>query len=311
MKEQPHTGLLNREEAIRLADEIYKSQLDVLADMVNYGSNLIPRAYVSSAQGDTEAVVIGVLLKQIVAMLDATEVLLRHGIAYAALLQARAAFEASLCIDWILGSDSQNRARHYLVANLRQERQWAKRCVLGTPEHGNYKARFQTLAPNQNLSSPDIETDAKKHLAEVNRLLEQKEFKSIDAAFEQCRIASRRKNYEPDWYTPLGKTSIRQIAQEVARVPEYEIFYSRGSDVTHSALYKDHIQFIRGKVRLKKIRHLSDAHDLLFSALGIAIHTFQRIIDTYRSGEAHAFSKKYVEDWRDSYLSVRYVQYSH
>ena len=308
IKEQPHKELLNREESVRLADKIYRSQLDVLADMVNYGSNLITRALISSAKGHTEAVVIGVLLKQVIAMLDATEVLLRNGIAYASLLQARAAFEASLYIDWILSSDSQNKARHYLVANLRQERQWAKRGILGTPEHRDYEARFQTLGRNKTVSSPDIETDAKKHLTEVNRLLEHEDFKSIDAAFEQ--IASRRKNYEPDWYAPLKKTSIRQIAKEVERVPEYEIFYSRGSDVTHSGLYKDHIKFIRGRLHLRNIRHLADAHDLLTSIMGIAVHTFQRIIETYRSGEEIAFSKKYTEDWRDSFLSVKYVQYS-
>jgi hypothetical protein len=308
IQDQPHTGILNRDEAVRLADEIYRAQLDALAEMVNYGSNLVVRAYISSAKGTTEIVVIGVLFKHVIAMLDATEVLLRKGIAYAALLQARAAFEASLYIDWILSSDSQNKARHYLVANLRLERQWAKRGIIGTPENKNYEERFQTLGRNQAVISPDIESDAKKHLAEVNRLLEQEDFKSIDAAFE--RIASRRKNYEPNWYTPLGKTSIRQIAQEVGRVPEYEIYYTRGSDVTHSGLYKDHIKFMPGNARLKNIRHLSDAHDLLTDIMGIAVHTFQRIIETYRSGEETAFSKKYTEDWRDSFLSVKYVQYS-
>ena len=65
-----------------------------------------------------------------------------------------------------------------------------------------------------------------------------------------------------------------------------------------------------GRLHLRNIRHLADAHDLLTSIMGIAVHTFQRIIETYRSGEEIAFSKKYTEDWRDSFLSVKYVQYS-
>src|SRR5215813_347370 len=125
----------------------------------------------------------------------------------------------------------------------------------GTPEKRDFDARFQSLGPNLTASVPNIETDAKNHLAEVNRLLEQAEFKTIDAAFEQHRRASRRK-HEPAWYALLGKQSIRQIAEAVGRVPEYEIFYSRGSDVTHSGLYKDHIKFVRGGFRLKLIRHL-------------------------------------------------------
>jgi hypothetical protein len=309
MHEQPHKGLLNREEAIRHAIQVYGPQLDVLADMVNYGSNLVPRAYHSSAKGAAEAVVIGVLLKQIVAMLDAVEVLVRQGISYAGLLQARAAFEASLYVDWILSADAENRANHYLVANLRGERKWAKRAMPGTPEKKDFDARFQPLGSNLSVTSPDIETDAKNHLAEVDRLLGQPHFNRIDVAFEQHRRASRRK-HEPTWHALLGKQSIRQIAEEVGRAPEYEIFYSRGSDVTHAGLYKDHIKFVRGGFRLKPIRHLSDSHGLLLSVMGLAIRTFRRVIHTYRSGEAPAFCKKYAEDWRHAFVSVQRVQYN-
>jgi hypothetical protein len=140
-------------------------------------------------------------------------------------------------------------------------------------------------------------------------LLGQADFKSIDVAFEQHRRASRRK-HEPAWYALLGKQSIRQIAAEVRRVPEYEIFYSRGLDVTHAGLYKDHIKFVRGGFCLKPIQHLSDSHELLLSVMGLAIHTFQRVIHTYRSGETLAFSKKYAEDWRHAFVSVKQVQYN-
>jgi hypothetical protein len=309
MPEQPYKALLNREEAIRNASEIYGAQLDVLVDMVNYGSNLIPRAFHSSAKGVTEVVVIGVLLKQIVAMLDAVAVLARQGISNAALLQARAAFEASLYVDWILSTDPDNRAKHYLVANLRGERQWAKQAIPGTTEHQDFVARFQSLSPDLPASLSNLETDAKNHLAEVNSLLARADFKTIDAAFEQRRKKSRKK-YDPDWYKVLGKQSLRQIAEaeEVGRMPEYEIFYSRGSEVTHSGLYKDHIKFVHGGFHFKLIRHLSDSYDLLFFSMGIAIHTFGRIINTYRSGEAPALSKKYVEDWRHAYLSMPHVQ---
>jgi Family of unknown function (DUF5677) len=249
--------------------------------------------------------VIGVLLKQVVAMLDAVEVLARQGISYAALLQARAAFEASLYIDWILSADAENRAKHYVVANLREERQWAKRAIPGTTEQGDFAARFRSLNPILPACLSALESDAKNHLAEVNNLLERADFKAIDTAFEQCR---KQKKYDPDWYVVLGKQSIRQIAEEVKRVPEYEIFYSRGSDVTHSGLYKDHIKFVRGGFHFKQIRHLSDSHDLLSCSIQIAMLTFMRIIDTYRSGEAPALSKKYIEDWRHAYLSMKHVQ---
>ena len=144
-----------------------------------------------------------------------------------------------------------------MVANLREERQWAKRAMRGTTEQGDFVARFQSLSTNLPASLADLETDAKNHLAEVNSLLGRTDFKTIDAAFEQWRKTSRKK-YDPEWYKVLGKRSLRQITEEVGRVPDYEIFYSRGSDVTHSGLYKDHIKFVREGFRFKLIRHVSD-----------------------------------------------------
>jgi len=140
-------------------------------------------------------------------------------------------------------------------------------------------------------------------------LLGRTDFKTIDAAFEQWRKTSRKK-YDPEWYKVLGKRSLRQITEEVGRVPDYEIFYSRGSDVTHSGLYKDHIKFVRGGFHFKLIRHVSDSHDLMSCIMGIAIHTFGRVISTYRPGEELALSKKYVENWRQAYLSITHVQSS-
>src|SRR5690349_613502 len=111
-REQPH-ALLDREAAIRDVARALGKHLELLRDMTNYGSNLVVRAYHSSPMGMSDLVVCGVLLKQVVAMLDSVEVLLSAGTAHGAHLPARAAFEASAYLEWILVSDSDRKARCY------------------------------------------------------------------------------------------------------------------------------------------------------------------------------------------------------
>jgi hypothetical protein len=110
MQEVAHSAILNRGEATNVVEEHFSSQTALLRDLANYGSNLIIRAFDSSPKKMAEVVICGVLLKQVVAMVDAVEVLLSAGCGHAAYLPARAAFEASVYSDWMLFSDGERKA---------------------------------------------------------------------------------------------------------------------------------------------------------------------------------------------------------
>jgi len=103
--EDPHKGLLDDEGATAIASEQLKPWTNLLRDLANYGSNLIPRAYSSSGKELGDAVVIGILFRQVVAMIDAIEILLCRSAVHAASLQLRAMFEASVYLEWMLAVD--------------------------------------------------------------------------------------------------------------------------------------------------------------------------------------------------------------
>lgn len=67
--EDPHKGILNDENATALASKQLKPWTNLLRDLANYGSHLIPRAFSSSGKTLGDAVVIGTLLRQLVAIL--------------------------------------------------------------------------------------------------------------------------------------------------------------------------------------------------------------------------------------------------
>ena len=121
----------NKEEARR----IFSKKIEVIVDLVNYGSNLVVRAYDSSKRKLEDAIVIGVLLKQVISMVDAAEILASQGAPNPAYLQARSAFEASLYIDWILLNESEKKAAYYYVSNLRNIKLWTLRYLPGTQEN--------------------------------------------------------------------------------------------------------------------------------------------------------------------------------
>ncbi|MDO9244304.1 MAG: DUF5677 domain-containing protein, partial [Rhodocyclaceae bacterium] len=236
----------------------------------------------------------------------AVEVLLASGCGHAAFLPARTAFEASIYMDWILAGDSERRATRYIVGNYRDERLWAARAIPGTTEEAAFTQIAKTLGLDIHANRPTLASDATAHLAEVNRILTQPELQAIDQEFTRAKKNRKR---DPEWYELDGLTSIRHVAGKVGRLAEYEFFYSKGSQVTHTGSYKDHICFDDGQVRFKPIRHLADINMLLNFIVSLCIGTYMKVLKQYRSGELAAFSNKYLEDWRDPFQNVVSVKY--
>jgi len=298
--------LLNREEAKKNVEEHFKDQNKLLSDLTEYGSNLILRAIDSSKRELHDIIICGVLLKQVVSMLSAVQSLIEAGLIHAAFLPARAAFEASIYSDWIMFSDSKRKALCYIVSDLRNQRLWSLRSIKGTPE----EVIFDPIPKSIGLdihNEPNLSIDAKRALLEINKILGLPDFKEIDEEFEQRK--GKRKN-DLQWYELVGAQSIRQIANAVGRIAEYETFYAKGSKISHSASFKDHIRFGKDIVTFKTIHHL-EGIDMVFSFIfGVAFQSFQNILRHYRPDELPRFSDKYVKEWRKPYRSIKSVEYT-
>jgi len=308
MPEKSLSSILDRDQARKHAIDHFAEQVALIRDMTDYGSNLMIRAFNSSKRALPDVVVCGVLLKQIVAMLDAISILVEEGMVHAAFLPARAAFEASIYLEWILFSDSDRKAKCYIVSNYRDERRWAMRAIRGTPEENAFEPIAKSVGLDIHARNPTLAADAQKHLEEVNRILDQPGFRAIDQEFNMLRKGKRKLDVE--WYELAGAKSIRKIAVAVDRLAEYELFYSKGSQISHSASYKDHIRLVNGKVHFKPIRSLQDINVLINCIGCIAIRTFQNTLRYYRPDELPTFSKKYARDWRTPFLTVKSVKYN-
>lgn len=305
--EKPHTTILDREQSLKHASEHFSDEIALLRDFTNYGSNLVIRAYNSSGKGLSDAISCGVLLKQVVAMIDAATILLEAGTAHAAFLPARAAFEASVYLDWVLFSDSERKSKCYYVANLRDERLWALRSMKGTLEAKAFDSISKRLGLDIHTKRPNLAQQAKAQLDEVNRILAQPELQPIDLKFDQVR--GKRKT-DPEWYELNGAKSIRQISEKIDRLAEYEFFYSRGSQIAHSGTYKDHIRLRNRQLHFKNLRHLEGIGQLLNFLIAAGLSTYDHVLRYYRPEELTAFRTKYINDWRKPFLSIKGVRYN-
>ena len=230
--------------------ERFGPQLNLLTELVNYTSNLIPRAFLSSKKDLRDVVVCYILLKQFAVMVDAVDTLARAGAITAAYLPARAAFEASIYIEWILVSEGAKKATYYYVGHVRAERLWGRRAAKAYPECALFVEDMKQLGEDLYTHRADFDAEGRKIISDADSVLAQPRFSEANSAFDAW-LASRNKSrhkssHEPEWYKVLGKPSLRSIAKELMRLPDYLIYYGKGSRVMHSFSTKDHVEFQKG-----------------------------------------------------------------
>jgi hypothetical protein len=297
--EDPHKGLLDDEAATAFVSEQLNTWTALLRDLANYGSNLIPRAFNSSGKTLGDAVVIGILLRQVVGMIDAIEILLCRSAVHASALQLRAMFEAAAYLDWMLTGDLERKASYYYVHNLLRLRRWAMRVQPGTAESASFKAIFDSagLPLDQTLGD-----EGKRQSEEIDRVLSQDRFAAIRRDFLDWKKRNKR---QPAWYSPLGVSDLRSMAKAVEKEPLYEIVYGSGSEVMHASNYGQHVSFNANKITFRSIRHPKEFSFVVRMTVIFAITVFRRVLAEYREGELqHRFGSKYVEKWQRAFMSI-------
>jgi len=301
MREPELIRIINRLESEVNANVTYSKHIELLIDLVNYGSNLIARAFDSSKHDIDDVMIITVLLKHIVQMLDGVQVLLSSGNAHAAALQTRSAFEAYLYMLWIMKGDSKRKARFYYVFEIRKQRKWALRATPNTEERENFLKLYKEFDFAQAVNWDKLAEIAKANLAIVDSILSQPTLKPINDMIEKTKYL--------DWYKALGMQSIKQIAKEVDEEPIYDLFYTKFSDVMHASSYRDQIRVKSGSIELEPIRTLNDAQTVILLCCHIAIHGYRVILERYHLGELPNFKQKYIVDWRASVLNIPSINY--
>jgi hypothetical protein len=106
-------AILDRESAVKQIQEKFSDEIQLLQEIVDYGTHLVPSAFGSSSRQLQDIIATSVLLKHMVEMLDAFQILIAQSAVQPASLQARSIFESAWYLDFILMEDPERRAQYY------------------------------------------------------------------------------------------------------------------------------------------------------------------------------------------------------
>ena len=301
MVDQPHRDVLDREASSAEVDQHFRQTLELLREVVNYGTNLLVRCLGATTGEILDVVAIAVFGKQVVAALDAVEQLARTGSGLGARVVMRALLEASLYCEWVLASSGDERARAYYVANLRRELSWSKRALPGTVEHDQFREAMGEIYQDPLRDLPGGPEHVSDRIAELETHLKGKAFAEINSEFDRFR---GNRSFDPSWHRVAGAPTLRDVAEGAGRLAEYTIFYSAYSNDTHSGSYKSHLDVREGSAMLHPIRSLHQLTEVLQNSLTFAFRTYRALLTRYRPDELPAYSRLYISEWSSRYRAI-------
>ena len=136
MSDDPFLPIIDRHTAMVHAQQ-YHAQLSLLEDLVNYGSNLLPRCFHSSDKNVSHSILLFHLAREVLIQLDTLHVLLTTGCIPGCASVARSLVEKSHLLFWSLKQDTERKMKHLFVGGIRSEMRGAK---IASPSHKEHQA---------------------------------------------------------------------------------------------------------------------------------------------------------------------------
>jgi len=244
-----------------------------IEEVVNFGTHIL-KWDIDEARGTDENVPIVMMLRHILEMMDAVSILVKNSSIDPCKPLLRGILETILGLEYILESDTKNRALGFLIWHSHKNLKLSQKLTPGEQSYNQLKSKFKKDKILKNENTPPEIPGLEKYISNLEELvslplyaLAEKEYQSL--------ISSGKKN--PAWYQLFnGPENIEQLANHLNRQALYEILYRSWSGPTHGTdvLTRKLSQSASGHAEIVQIRYAKDAQQVtqLSFSLGFLVY---------------------------------------
>lgn len=295
MTDSPFLPLLNRQHAIKSVQKYY-TQIELLEDLVNFGSALMPRLLPDEAKTPTDSLLVFQLAREVILQIDTLQVLLANGCIPGASSVCRSLVEKQhLCL-WSLSGDLERKMQHLFVGGLRSDRQRARAAMSGQKENDALGALRHQLAQTQ------IPEQSAQRVKAIDARLKLSDVTDINSAFDKLAV---KLGYDPSWTAVYcsnrnqnkHRGSARKIAEEIGKLADYQIYYTDYSTRTHGQAVLSNISIGDGYISVSNIRDVNDFETTYFLAINSAFELYKALLEHYLPDEVQAYCAMAIKNW--------------
>lgn len=296
--------LLDRGRAVVEARELIDLASPLLREVVNRASYAFQECQAAPINkgGENEDLAPVILYRHLIEIVDGVEVLLASSCSDASVPLIRAAFEASMALQYILKSDYTRRSLSWTHGYIRARIKNHQRLDRSTPRGAEVgKILDRDIDPTV---GPPAAYDSGPSVARLEIVLNRPGMVPIEAEFQRTRNV-RKKNY-PDWYELFdGPRDRRELARSIGQEAQYEGFYGEWSSFSHAA---DASAYLTegdhpGEAAFLGVRTPLKIPERAFLAAGYLINATRLMTDHFRNGGN--LQRWYVEEVKPLWDTLR------
>ncbi len=278
---------------------VFTEALSAYKDLINDSVALLKRTLTTGPDDIPHHIILAVLFRQAVVASDAARELAMRGATDAANVQLRALMEARWGLKLAL-TNPKKWGLHIYVASRREELSQTNKSIPGTREYDLDRDTRELIAKYG--GKPLAIEDAEKFRTHLEALLNRSDYAVVNQGFADF---ARKNSYEAPWYydaeVPKKErvTSIFKLARKIGAAGEYASVYRHASYYMHGGYIGTHLTMDEKGVAVTPVRSPADARQLLLLGFSLLSDCCIHVIDYWRPDERTAFTRAYVEKWRD------------
>jgi hypothetical protein len=264
-----------------------------LEELVNFGSVLIGWDLEREDNSDEHLPAL-LFLRNFLEEIDAISIMVRHGAIDPCKNLTRTALENLFSLEYMLETDSTNRALAFLVWNTVTNNKLLRKADGKSEAYKDLLAKYRKDKLLKNTSPLQLPI-ADAMILTGERLLGLPKFVSVKAEYDQ--VAAKKSN--PPWYMLFGgPSSMADLAGRVGLPAIYEVLYRGWSQSIHgNDMIQGKIADADGLAHITQIRNPKEAQFITQHCFNLAILSFRTYVQQRLPEKQNEFN-----NW---YLSIR------
>lgn len=249
---------------------------DLLDKTIDFGTQIFDWEFAEN-KIHKENIVCQTFFKNILEIGDGISILVQKSSVENAKILLRSLVENVFYLEYLLESDSKNRALAYLVATFHSEMKFNSRMDKNSSEGKNFRSVVLKDKTYQKVPFLEPRIQPEKNGNEFTQMLNHPDF--IEVEREYLRTAAKKSN--PPWYMLFdGPPNLDQLANHIKVNARYEILYRILSESVHSSnIIKYSLTDLENGSGLGGMRNPEDADMIVKLALVCLESAYANFVD--------------------------------
>lgn len=250
----------------------------ILEEAVNFGSNVMDWDKYPKIDGDHN-VPPTMLLRHFLDLIDSISILTYKGSGDTMKLQARAALEIVLYMEYLFEKDTINRSMAFLVEDSIRLIKATKKLIPNNEAGKAQHKKFEAEGVLAGIRSMKDFSEAENFIQSKERLLAMPQYKK---AHDEYKRLIRKGERNPKWYRYFnGPKNIEELAAYLKQGTLYDLIYRQWSGSVHgSDIYLGRLSSnSEGIIHITQIRFIKDVQEVVTWALMLSIKMFKAYIE--------------------------------